>query len=178
MLSAMITMITVITMIQITQSFCASIYSTCRPVTSTNPALRRLRGGATDLKKIQITSALFFILFSSAWPKARQGKHFQYLKVHEIANLLDMSACYSVLYSVFIFTISSSTSKSLPVLGDIGIIASQALYLSSCGPSTVWDQVRLSVSLTGGLTPPPYQLVPAGSFTNLSTNCCDFLCKR
>ena len=51
MLSAMISMITVITMIQITRSFCASIYSTCRPVTSTNPALRRLRGGATDLKK-------------------------------------------------------------------------------------------------------------------------------
>ena len=51
MLSAVITTITVITMIQITRSFCASIYSTCRPVTSTNPALRRLRGGATDLKK-------------------------------------------------------------------------------------------------------------------------------
>ena len=70
---------------------------------------------------------------------------------------------------MFIFAISSSTSKSLPVQGDVGIIASLALYLSSCGPGTIWGQVRLSVSLTGGLTPPPYQLVPAGSFTNLST---------
>ena len=66
MLSAMISMITVITMIQIIRSFCASTYSTCRPVTSTNPALRRLGGGATELKIIQITSALFFILFSTA----------------------------------------------------------------------------------------------------------------
>ena len=57
------------------------------------------------------------------------------------------------IYSVFIFAISSSTSKSLPVQGDVGIIASLALYLSSCGPGTIWGQVRLSVSLTGGLTP-------------------------
>ena len=32
--------------IQINQTFCCSIYSTCRPVTTTNPGLGGLRGGA------------------------------------------------------------------------------------------------------------------------------------